>query len=128
MEIDGAPLEADVFRILRQAQQLAWHQYDFIAITCVSLTALVWAITVLARAALGTLQGGPILVSICTAYIALAGWTVLRCCSTRVKLFATALQVFLRVELLVRYLPSIFQPDFAEANISRGSDLWSYLS
>ncbi|EIE19060.1 cytochrome P450 [Coccomyxa subellipsoidea C-169] len=72
------PLFGRHVRLGDVAQQLAWHQYDFIFFTIVSLTAFIWAITVLARAASGTLQGGSFLVAICSAYIALAGWTVLR--------------------------------------------------
>ena len=87
---------------LRQAQQLAWHQYDFIFFTIVSLTAFIWAITVLARAASGTLQGGSFLVAICSAYIALAGWTVLRCSLNRATIYTICFWFVSHRKLAVR--------------------------
>jgi hypothetical protein len=61
-----------------QAQQLAWHKHDFLNLLGLIVVALVWAVTVLVRAALGANNASHFLVSSCSAYLALVGYAALR--------------------------------------------------
>jgi hypothetical protein len=63
---------------LLQAQQVAWHKYDFLNLVCILLGALVWALAILVRAAMGKATPSAILISACSSYVAICGYAAFR--------------------------------------------------
>ncbi len=61
-----------------QAQQLAWHKHDFPNMAIVLLALLGWAASVVVRALMGTFHPSMLVTVVCSAYIALATYTLCR--------------------------------------------------